>query len=124
MPTTPEQAFASMYAELAPGPDSLMSGKVDAGVLEAFKDIRAAAHPERIRSIASPDFVARGLLAHALFLDWRDRREGAFLLEQARQHMMVQLRDQQTPNPDLYRLMEALTRFCAAWKRQSGEDDG
>ena len=123
MPTTHQDAFASLYNELAPGPKELMSGNIDAGVLEAFKDIKAAAHPERIQKVAAPDYLARGLLAHALFLGWEDRREAAFLLEQARQHMMNQLRDQQTPNPDVYRLMEALTRFCDAWRRQTGEED-
>jgi len=123
MPTTPQDAFASLYEELAPGPQELVSRKVDAGVLEAFKDIRAAAHPERIRRVAAPDYHARALLAHALFLGWEERREAAFLLEHTRQHMLNQLRDQQTPNPDVYRLMEALTRFCDAWKRQTGEDD-
>ena len=123
MSATHQDAFATLYDELAPGPQELVSGNVDAGVLEAFRDIKAAAHPERIRSVAAPDYHARGLLAHGLFLGWEERREAAFLLEQARQHMMNQLRDQQTPNPDVYRLMEAPTRFCDAWRRQTGEDE-
>ena len=123
MPTTHHDAFASLLDELAPGPQELVSGKVDAGILEAFKDIKSAAHPERIRNVAAPDYPARALLAHALFLGWEERREAAFLLEQTRQHMMSQLRDQQTPNPDVYCLMEALTRFCDAWRRQTGEED-
>ncbi len=123
MPATAQDAFASLYGELAPGPQELVSRKVDAGVLEAFKDIRAAAHPDRIRSVSAPDYQARGLLAHALFLGWEERREAAYLLERTRQHMLDQLRDQQTPNPEVYRLMEALTRFCDAWRRQTGEDE-
>ncbi|MGD8726788.1 MAG: hypothetical protein PVH40_04035 [Gemmatimonadales bacterium] len=117
------EAFAAVHDRLAPGSEELVRGTVDASVLEAFKDVRAAAHPERIASIAAPDYPARGLLAHALFLGWTERREAAYLLEEARQHMMTQLRDQQTPNPHVYALMEALTRFCDAWRRQIGEDD-
>jgi hypothetical protein len=37
--------------------------------------------------------------------------------------MMAQLRDRQTPNPDVYRLMEALTRFCEAWRQQTGDEE-
>ena len=57
------------------------------------------------------------LLAHALFLSWRGYNEAAFLLERARHHMMDQLRGGNTPQPDVYRLTEALTRFCDAWKQ-------
>jgi hypothetical protein len=120
MTRSPTDAFTEIYERLGPGPKDLMSGDVDASLIEAFKDVRAAAHPDRIAAVTRPDHVGRGLLAHALFLDWRDRHEAEFLLDQVRQHMMAQLRDDATPHPDVYRLAEALTRLATAWKRVEG----
>jgi len=122
MTRPPAEAFASVYEQFGPDSRHLMSGDVDATVLEAFKDVRTAAHPDRIARIAGPDFAGRGLLAHALFLDWRNRREAEYVLDAARQHMMTQLRENRVPHPDVYRLAEALTRFCDAWKQSAGAE--
>jgi len=116
------EAFASVYEQIGPDSRHLMSGDVEASVLEAFKDVKAAAHPDRVARIEAPDFAGRGLLAHALFLDWRNRREAEYLLDAARQHMMTQLRENRVPHPDVYRLAEALTRFCDAWKHSAGAE--
>lgn len=116
MPASVPDAFAALYEQLAPSPADLVSGTAEASVFETFKDLKAAAHPERIVGLTGGDYLTRGLLAHALFLDWRGRREAQFLLDRTRQHMMTQLRDEETPHPDLFRLLEALTRFCEAWK--------
>jgi len=123
MSTNPQAAFAALFDELAPTPQDLVGTAVDASVLESYRDVRASAHPDHIRGIHAPDYAARGLLAHALLLGWRERGEAAFLLERARQHMLDQLRSQQTPHPAVYQLAEALTRFCDAWRRQTGEDE-
>ncbi len=117
MTRTAIEAFAELHERLGPGTKDLMSGDVDASLIEAFKDVRAAAHPDRIAAVSRSDHVGRGLLSHALFLDWRDRHEAEFLLDQVRQHMMGQLRDDATPHPDVYRLAEALTRLVTAWRR-------
>ncbi|MDH3292425.1 MAG: hypothetical protein OEO20_15455 [Gemmatimonadota bacterium] len=120
MARTTVEAFAELHERLGPGPKDLMSGDVDASLIEAFKDVRTAAHPDRIAAVSRSDYIGRGMLAHALFLDWRDRHEVDFLLDQVRQHMMTQLRDDATPHPDVYRLAEALTRLATAWKRVEG----
>lgn len=120
MTRSPADAFTEVHERLGPGPKDLMSGEVDAELIEAFKDVRTAAHPDRIAAVPRADHVGRGLLAHALFLDWRDRRDAEFLLDQVRQHMMAQLRDEETPHADVYRLAEALTRLVTAWKRADG----
>jgi hypothetical protein len=116
MPATAPEAFATLYHRLAPGEKDLVNDEIHAGVFEAFKDVKAAAHPDLIADIAGEDYVRRGLMAQALFLSWRDRQEGDFLLERVRDHMMEQLRDERTPLPSIYRLGEALTRFCDAWR--------
>jgi hypothetical protein len=110
----------SVYERLGPGSSDLLGGEADAAVFEAFKAVRDAAHPDRIARMQPVDYVGRGLLAHALFLDWRERREAEFLLDAVRQQMLAQLREDRLPHPDVYRLGEALTRFCEAW-RKSGE---
>lgn len=120
MPRSPTDAFQDIFERLGPGTKELMSGDVDASLIEAFKDVRTAAHPDRIAAVPKTDHVGRGLLAHALFLDWRDRYEAEFLLDQVRQHMMAQLRDDATPNADVYRLAEALTRLVTSWRRAEG----
>lgn len=117
MPRKPVEAFADVYERAMPTPQDLVGREADAEVFEAFKDVKAAAHPERIAELAGAEYVGRGLLAHALFLTWRDRREAEFLLDAVRQHMMTQLRDRSTPHPNMYRLLEALTRFCDGWNR-------
>jgi hypothetical protein len=122
MGRTPAEAFADAYARIGPDSSDLMRGDVDAAVLEAFKDVKAAAHPDRIVQMETPDFAGRGLLAHALFLDWRNRREAECLLDAARQHMMAQLRENRVPHPDVYRLAEALSRLCDAWKHSPGAE--
>lgn len=122
MTRPPAEAFASLYEQIGPDSRHLMSGSVDATVLEAFRDVKAAAHPDRIAQMETPDFAGRGLLAHALFLDWRNRREAEYLLDTARQHMMVQLRENRVPHPDVYRLAEALSRFCDAWRHSEGAE--
>ncbi len=122
MTRSPTDAFVSAYETLGPGSSDLLGGEADAAVFEAFKAVRAAAHPDRIVRMQPVDYVGRGLLAHALFLDWRERREAEFLLDTVRQHMLAQLREDRLPHPDVYRLGEALTRFCEAW-RNSGESE-
>jgi hypothetical protein len=119
MADSPQHAFSAVYERLAPDSKDLMGGDADSDVFAAFKNLREIAHPSRIAAI-DEDYVGRGLLAHALFLSWRGYREAAFLLERARHHMMEQLRGGSTPGPDVYRLSEALTRFCDAWKRNEG----
>jgi phosphoglycolate phosphatase-like HAD superfamily hydrolase len=114
------EAFARAYTRLAPAPDALVSDEVRAEILEAFRDVRTAAHPDRILEIGGADYRARGLLAHALFLAWDERGEAAFLLERVREHMMRQLRDERTPIPQVYALLEALSRLSAAWKVADG----
>lgn len=116
MQATAQQAFAEVYERLAPGPSDLVNEGVHAEVFEAFRDVKAAVHPELVADISGRDYVGRGLMAHALFLAWNDRREGEFLLEQVRDHMMSQLRDEKTPLAHIYRLCEALTRFCDSWR--------
>jgi len=116
MTVTAPDAFAALYTRLAPGEQDLVNDDIHATVFEAFKDVRTAAHPDLIAEIGGQDYVGRGLMAHALFLSWRDRREGEFLLERVREHMMGQLREDKTPLPHIYRLGEALTRFCESWK--------
>ena len=116
MATTAPEAFAALSQQLAPGDKELINDDIHASVFEAFKDVRAAAHPDLIAAIAGQDLVGRGLMAHALFLAWDDRREGEFLLGRTRDHMMAQLREEKTPHPHVYRLSEALTRFCDAWR--------
>jgi hypothetical protein len=115
MADTPQKAFSALYERLAPDSKDLMGGDADSEIFEAFKDLREVAHPARIAAVEG-DYVGRGLMAHALFLSWREYKEAAFLLERARHHMMDQLRGGNTPQPDVYRLTEALTRFCDAWK--------
>jgi hypothetical protein len=115
MADTPQKAFSALYEQLAPDSKDLMGGDADSEIFEAFKDLREVAHPARIAAMEG-DYVGRGLMAHALFLSWKEYREAAFLLERARHHMMDQLRGGNTPQPDVYRLTEALTRFCDAWK--------
>lgn len=122
MADTPQQAFKALYEQLAPDSKDLMGGDADSEIFEAFKDLREVAHPARIGALEG-DYVGRGLLAHALFLDWREYREAGFLLERARHHMMDQLRGGETPHPEVYRLTEALTRFCDAWKSAEGTAD-
>ena len=119
MAETPQQAFSIAYEQLAPDSKDLLGGEADSEVFEAFKDLREIVHPSRITAL-DDDYVGRGLMAHALFLSWRGHREAAFVLERARHHMMDQLRSGSTPRPDVYRLSEALTRFCDAWKRTEG----
>lgn len=119
MAESPQQAFKVVYDQLAPDSKDLLGGEADSEVFEAFKDLREIAHPSRIAAL-DDDYVGRGLMAHALFLGWREHGEAAFLLERARHHMMDQLRGGTTPRPDVYRLSEALTRFCDAWKRTGG----
>ena len=116
MATTAPEAFAALSRQLAPGDKDLVNDAIHASVFEAFKDVKAAAHPDLIAEIAGQDLVGRGLMAHALFLAWDDRREGEFLLGRTRDHMMAQLREEKTPHPHVYRLSEALTRFCDAWR--------
>jgi hypothetical protein len=116
MPVPAPEAFAGLYERLAPSAADLVDDRVRTEVLEAFKDVKAAAHPDAIAEIAGSDYVGRGLMAHALFLAWDDRREASFLLEGARDHMMKQLREEHTPTPQVYRLLEALTRLCGAWR--------
>jgi hypothetical protein len=123
MPASPSEALATLYERLAPDPNDLVSGKADANVFETFKDLKTAAHPDRIGDLEGEDFFTRGLLAHALFLDWQGYREAKFLADRIRNHMVHQLRDEETPHHDLFRLLEALTRFCDAWKRVSKEED-
>ncbi|MDH3456114.1 MAG: hypothetical protein OER90_04665 [Gemmatimonadota bacterium] len=123
MPVSVPDAFAALYAQLAPTPADLVSGTAEASVFETFKDVKAAARPERIAGLTGDDYSTRGLLAHALFLDWRGRREAQFLLDRTRHHMMTQLRDEESPHPDLFRLLEALTRFCDAWKHTSTDEE-
>jgi hypothetical protein len=123
MPVSAPDAFATLYEELAPSPADLVSGTAEASVFETFKEVRAAAHPERIAGLTGGDYFTRGVLAHALFLGWRERREAQFLLDRTRHHMMTQLRDEETPHPDLFRLLEALTRFCDAWKHAATDED-
>ena len=121
MADDPQQAFSAVYEQLGPNSKDLMGGDADSDVFAAFKDLRSIAHPSRIAAL-DDDYVGRGLMAHALFLSWREHREAAFLLERARHHMMEQLRSGSTPRPDVYRLSEALTRFCDAWKQtEAGE---
>jgi hypothetical protein len=120
MARAPVEAFAEAYERIGPDSRDLMSGEVEAAVLEAYKDVKAAAHPDLIVRLDPPDFAGRGLLAHALFLDWRAQREAEFLLDAARQHMMSQLRENRVPHPHVYRLAEALTRFCDAWRQSQG----
>ncbi len=115
MADTAQNAFSALYEQLAPDSKDLMGGDADSEIFEAFKDLREVAHPARIAAVEG-DYVGRGLMAHALFLSWKEYREAAFLLERARHHMMDQLRGGSTPQPDVYRLAEALTRFCDAWK--------
>jgi len=117
MARAPVEAFAEAYERIGPDSRDLMSGEVEAAVLEAYKDVKAAAHPDLIVQLDPPDFAGRGLLAHALFLDWRAQREADFLLDAARQHMMSQLRENRVPHPHVYRLAEALARFCDAWRQ-------
>lgn len=121
MATTAPEAFAALSQQLAPGDKDLVNDAIHASVFEAFKDVKSAAHPDRIAEIVGRDFIARGLMAHALFLAWNDRREGEFLLERVREHMMTQLRDGKTPLPYVYQLGESLTRFCDAWKMVESE---
>lgn len=116
MADSPQKAFSSVYDRLAPDSKDLMGGEADSEVFAAFKDLREIAHPSRIAAL-DDDYVGRGLMAHALFLSWRGFREATFLLERSRHHMMEQLRSGSTPGPDVYRLSEALTRFCDAWRR-------
>ncbi len=123
MDTSVQEAFVEQYSRSEPTPGDLMSGDTDAAVFEAFKEVKAAAHPHRIAELAGQDFMGRGMLAHALFLGWRDRSEAEFLLRRVRQHMLDQLRDAITPHPAVYRLSDALTRFCDAWKGAAGESD-
>ncbi len=123
MPASVPDAFAALYQQLAPSPADLVSGTAEAAVFETFKDVKAASHPERIANLTDADYFTRGLLAHALFLDWRGRREAEFLLERIRHHMMTQLRDEETPHADLFRLLEALTRFSDAWKHATTGDE-
>ena len=108
-------AFAEACTRLSPESSDLMGG-VDAVVFEAFKEVRSAAHPDRIMAMEPPDYMGRGLLAHALFLGWRDFAEAEFLLDAVRQHMLADLRDDRVPHADVYRLAHALDRFCHAWK--------
>jgi hypothetical protein len=121
MDRTAADAFAEAWTRLSPETSDLMGGSVDAVVFEAFKEVRAAAHPDRIVGMDPPDFMGRGLLAHALFLGWRDFAEAEFLLGAVRQHMLGDLRENRVPHGDVYRLAHALERFCHAWKSsQSG----
>jgi len=120
MTRSPVEAFADAYARIGPDSRDLMSGDVAADVLEAYKDVKAAAHPDLIVEMDPPDHAGRGLLAHALFLDWRAQREAEFLLDATRQHMLSQLRENLVPHPSVYRLAEALTRFCDAWRQSQG----
>jgi hypothetical protein len=115
-------AFTAAVGQLAPASGDLLGGEADAAVFEAFKAVRAAAHPDVILGMQPVDYVGRGLLAHALFLHWRERREAEFLLDGIRQHMLAQLRENRLPHPDVYRLGEALTRFCDAWRRSGGDE--
>ena len=119
MADDPQKAFSALYEQLAPDSKDLMGGDADSEIFEAFKHLREAAHPTRIAALEE-DYIGRGLMAHALFLSWKEHREAAFVLERARHHMMDQLRAGVTPQPDVYRLTEALTRFCDAWKRADG----
>ena len=115
MADTPQQAFSALYEQLAPDSKDLMGSDADSEIFEAFKDLREVAHPAGIAALEG-DYIGRGLMAHALFLSWKEYKEAAFLLERARHHMMDQLRGGNTPQPDVYRLTEALTRLCDAWK--------
>ncbi|NIN12389.1 MAG: hypothetical protein GTO61_13465 [Gemmatimonadales bacterium] len=119
MAATAQEAFTTLYERLAPSSKDLMGGDADSKVFEAFKDLRDVVHPDRIAALEG-DYVGRGLMAHGLFLGWRDHKEAGFLLEQTRHHMMDQLRSGQTPLPDVYRLAEALTQFCDAWRKVEG----
>ncbi len=123
MTRSPTDAFADAVEQLAPASGDLLGGEADAAVFEAFKAVRSAAHPDVILRMQPVDYVGRGLLAHALFLDWRERREAEFLLDAIRQHMLAQLREDRLPHPDVYRLGEALTRFCDAWRKSSSADE-
>ena len=109
-------AFADASRRLSPDSDDLMGGDVDAVVFEAYKSLRDAAHPDRIVGMDPPDFTGRGLLAHALFLGWRDFEEAEHLLGAVRHQMTQTLRGDRVPHPDVYRLAHALERFCNAWR--------
>ena len=109
-------AFADAFTRLGPSTSDLMGAGVDAVVFETFKAVRDAAHPDRITHMDPPDFAGRGLLAHALFLAWRDFPEAEFLLDAVRQHMLAGLREDRVPHAAVYRLADALTHFCHAWK--------